>query len=649
MWFRVNIPSQMRTETSLTSEKVALLTDTALCNQIQISEDATRLNCICRLNGGGIVEGWIKNDPERMVPADAPPRETIDVTLFLRTCVDAEVWINGLPETESHFVLADYLAALSLVETGMTDAPPAGDGSGGLGPFLIDAGSWGEFVAGPGGADFGPADRDDYLNQCYCAAFLTQRDIRLVSEAVSNSGLNETGDTGGESEPFVPSLVDVLLAWVTNGAAAAEFRMLKIKNQGNVRVDEVLLQHAVGANIEERSAWLAALALRRTDFLRRDATSFETTDGMYAKLETRLAKELAAAFKLMKKHIPEDIPQASDSSAWMAIAAAEEAAWQANGLVENSGDGAARVIKYFEATDSGITTVQHWCGAFVAHCLAGSTPPLPAVSGSARAANWKVWGVAVPLGAPDYPRGAVVVLSPAPGSQTSGHVGFFSSFLDGAGNPQVELLGGNQRDTVRLSKFARTKVVAVRMPPLALGVTVPLETGEPPPSKFSSLLEVVSRHEGGKNYNARFGDIANQNPRFVDMTLSEVLRWQADFVRKGSPSSAVGRYQIIQGTLRGLKDKLKLVGTELFDAALQDRLAMQLLKNRKLENFLSKSISRTRFGLFLAMEWASLPVLAAVNGKHKSVVRGQSFYAGDGLNKAHVAPEDVETVLNALI
>ena len=76
---------------------------------------------------------------------------------------------------------------------------------------------------------------------------------------------------------------------------------------------------------------------------------------------------------------------------------------------------------------------------------------------------------------------------------------------------------------------------------------------------------------------------------------------------------------------------------------------MQLLKDRKLENFLSKSINRTRFGLFLAMEWASLPVLASANGKHRSVVRGQSFYAGDGLNKAHVAPEDVETVLNALI
>jgi uncharacterized protein (TIGR02594 family) len=645
MWFRVNTPSQMRTEESKTSEKVTLLTGTALCNQIKISEDTTRLNCLCRLNGGGIVEGWITNDPVRIAPSDAPPRETIDVTAFLRTCVDAEVWMNNLVETQPHFVLADYLAALSLIETGMTDAPPASDGSGGLGPFLIGAGSWGEFVAGPGGADFGPADKDDYLNQCYCAAFLTQRDIRLVSDAVSGSGLSETGDMGGESEPFVPSLVDVLLAWITNSAAAADFRILKIKNQGDVRVDEVLMRHAAGATEAERKAWLAAVALRRGDFLIRDASAFETTDGMYAKLENRLAKELEAAFKLVKKNIPEDIPQASGSSGWMAIAETEEALWKEKGLVENAGEGAARVIKYFEATDSGITTVQHWCGAFVAHCLAGSTPPVPPVSGSAKAANWQAWGAAVPLGAPDYPRGAIVVLSPAPGSQTSGHVGFFSSFLDGAGNPQVELLGGNQRDTVRLSKFARTKVVAVRIPILASSITVPLPAGESLPNKFTSLLELISRHEGGKNYNARFGDISNQNPRFVDMSLSDVLKWQAKFVKDGSPSSAVGRYQIIQGTLRGLKERLKLSGSEQFDVELQDRLGMQLLKDRKLENFLSKSINLTRFGLFLAMEWASLPVLAAAKGKHKNVVRGESFYAGDGLNKAHLEPEEIEKVL----
>ncbi len=649
MWFRAKKLSNLRTDVAKDSDIVIEITPLDICNQTGASDDGSRFRLLCRINGGGIEEGWIDNDPERIEQAEEPPRAEIKVTEFLRTCVDAEVWMNNLEETNPHFVLADFLVALSLIETGMTNAPSADEGSGGLGPFQIGTGSWAEFVAGPGGADFGPADRDDYLNQCYCAAFLTQRDIRFVSDAISGSGLSETGEIGAGSEPFVPSLVDVLLAWITNSAAAAEFRVLKIKNQGNVKVDEVLTRHAAGTTDEERKAWLEAVALRRGDFLRRSAAMFETTDGMYAKLENRLAKELTAAFKLMKKHIPEDIPQASDPSGWMAIAEAEEKIWREKGLVENADDGASKVINYFKATDSGITSVQHWCGAFVAHCLAGSAQPVPPVSGSARAANWKVWGTSVPLGMADYPRGAVVVLSPAPGSETSGHVAFFSSFLEGAGNPQIELLGGNQRDTVRLSKFARTKVVAVRMPPVTLSVTVSLPAGEAQSGKFAPLLELISRFEGGKNYNARFKKIDNQNPRFVEMTLSEVLKWQSDFVNNGSPSSAVGRYQIIQGTLRGLKDKLDLNGTERFDAALQDRLAMQLLKGRKLESFLSKSISVTRFGLFLAMEWASLPVLAATKGAHMNVVRRQSFYAGDGLNNAHIEPEEVEKVLKALI
>lgn len=46
------------------------------------------------------------------------------------------------------------------------------------------------------------------------------------------------------------------------------------------------------------------------------------------------------------------------------------------------------------------------------------------------------------------------------------------------------------------------------------------------------------------------------------------------------------------------------------------------------------------------MEWASFPVLTDARGKHRDVARGQSFYAGDGVNKALVSPERVEAVLD---
>jgi hypothetical protein len=57
-------------------------------------------------------------------------------------------------------------------------------------------------------------------------------------------------------------------------------------------------------------------------------------------------------------------------------------------------------------------------------------------------------------------------------------------------------------------------------------------------------------------------------------------------------------------------------------------------------------ISRTEFGKRLAQEWASLPVLAACQGAHLKLTRGQSYYCGDALNAGLVPPERVEAVLD---
>ena len=45
------------------------------------------------------------------------------------------------------------------------------------------------------------------------------------------------------------------------------------------------------------------------------------------------------------------------------------------------------------------------------------------------------------------------------------------------------------------------------------------------------------------------------------------------------------------------------------------------------------------------MEWASFPVLADTKGATRSIKAGQSYYAGDGLNKALVSPAAVRQEL----
>jgi hypothetical protein len=128
------------------------------------------------------------------------------------------------------------------------------------------------------------------------------------------------------------------------------------------------------------------------------------------------------------------------------------------------------------------------------------------------------------------------------------------------------------------------------------------------------------------------------------MTLAEVQTQQRDWTRRFR-SSAAGRYQFMRNTLEGLIKELKLDTNQKFTADLQDRLAYVLLRRRGYDAFMNQRISIAEFGKRLAQEWASFPVLAGTQGAHRYVREGETFYAGDGLNKALVKPEQIWTLL----
>lgn len=131
----------------------------------------------------------------------------------------------------------------------------------------------------------------------------------------------------------------------------------------------------------------------------------------------------------------------------------------------------------------------------------------------------------------------------------------------------------------------------------------------------------------------------------TSMTIDEVLAAQRGW-SKNHGSSAAGGYQFMRNTLSDLKEELGLRGSQKLDPDLQDRLGYHLLKRRGYEDFMAGTISRIEFGKRLAMEWASFPVLAGTKGQKRTVKRGQSFYVGDGINKALVAPDVVEAMLD---
>ncbi|WP_348645674.1 hypothetical protein [Nitratireductor aquibiodomus] len=132
------------------------------------------------------------------------------------------------------------------------------------------------------------------------------------------------------------------------------------------------------------------------------------------------------------------------------------------------------------------------------------------------------------------------------------------------------------------------------------------------------------------------------------MTVDEVIAAQRTWSRHHG-SSAAGAPQFIRKTLMGLKDEFGLRGSQVFDSDLQERLAYHLLIRRGYHQFINGEIDRTEFGRRLSGEWASFPVLVDTRGAHRYTRRGQSYFAGDSLNKPLVSPEKVEAVLDEVL
>lgn len=159
---------------------------------------------------------------------------------------------------------------------------------------------------------------------------------------------------------------------------------------------------------------------------------------------------------------------------------------------------------------------------------------------------------------------------------------------------------------------------------------------DPPVGGVKGLLDFIAKFESNGNYNAFFRNAGNtNNPQLTGMMIRNVVEFQNRLLANGSPSSAVGRYQIIRQTFRGLIASMSLSGDERFSQDVQDSMGRKLLETRGLNAYLNGTMSVNDFGNAVAKEWAGMPVLSAITGQQGFTLQpGQSFYAGDGLNKA---------------
>lgn len=178
-------------------------------------------------------------------------------------------------------------------------------------------------------------------------------------------------------------------------------------------------------------------------------------------------------------------------------------------------------------------------------------------------------------------------------------------------------------------------------------------------AEVRELLDYIQRFESAgavksqgveSAYQVVYGGIASKDrpaKALTSMTVAEVLAWQ-DSIDARYPSEAAGAPQVMEQTLRGLVNSGQIDLDAVFNESTQDYVAVLLMKRRGLSKFIAGEISAEDFADNLAREWASFPVVRDQQGANRYVVRGQSYYAGDGLNKAHADPDEFLSVVERI-
>ncbi len=153
-------------------------------------------------------EGWVKVSSGIIVPD--PARPELDVEGFVRSALIAEHAFNSDPTTAPNFVFADYVLALSVIESGMTNMGAKPTSSDAVGPLQITSAQWQDFVTNgkPFSDDFDNRDRPSA--QVFCASYRMHADGKAIRALLT--------------PPAQVTLLDLFHAYLTSPAVAAAIK-----------------------------------------------------------------------------------------------------------------------------------------------------------------------------------------------------------------------------------------------------------------------------------------------------------------------------------------------------------------------------------------------------------------------------------------
>lgn len=170
-------------------------------------------------------------------------------------------------------------------------------------------------------------------------------------------------------------------------------------------------------------------------------------------------------------------------------------------------------------------------------------------------------------------------------------------------------------------------------------------SGDPEGELFDYVVSGES-----KDYNTVYSKAKIKPPKPVtEMSVEEVRAFQDQMVASGSDSSAIGRFQIIRGTMDDLIKNGVISPDDTFNEETQQKAYASLIERRGYSTFKAQmaeaetEAERTKiaqkFQLNMAKEFASIPVpydMTRIDDKGRKIKlrKGDSYYKGVGNNKA---------------
>jgi len=159
---------------------------------------------------------------------------------------------------------------------------------------------------------------------------------------------------------------------------------------------------------------------------------------------------------------------------------------------------------------------------------------------------------------------------------------------------------------------------------------------------FQPLLDYIAKYEAvDGSYDSIYP--GRTYPGLSKMTIGEADKWQERTASQRG-SAAAGRYQFME-----IKKQAAAAGlspSDIFSPENQDKMAVALItQKRGITEAMIKSNPNEAM-IRLGMEWAALPMPVAMKGHSRYVQAGQSYYAGDGLNKAGATVAETQAVLS---